>query len=172
MTRLERVCCVLFVAVLPARLVEAGHRGIKLVTTQDVADNLGTTGNAEDIFFYYPVIRVTAPSVIVGTLFWRECAGQPGVRCHYGEDWKGPVWDLLTFIRDTTPGLSFIRQNVSASSIAASPDPTSEWWGCLHMLQQNLTDLCVGDYWIDRPKRDYLTPSGTFSHSFADERVS
>ena len=159
------------IVVLAVHDVQAVHRGSYPVAMPDALAARAAWQNAtglvwENNFDSQPVtLRVTAPAIRAGILFWRESAD--GMVHPHGEVWRGPVWQMVLWWQANRPGLTIVRQNVTAQSLAESPDPTSEWWGCLHMLVTNQTDLCVADYWINTVYRTYMDPVATFSHSFA-----
>ena len=155
---------------LPACLVRAAHRGAGVSSWDAISQAKGAWQAAAGVVSTHDrsiTLRVTAPTVITGTLFWRERAD--GTIDPEGEVWKGPVWDMLQYFETANSNVRLIRQNVSAEAIAASPDPTSSWWGCAYMVATNQTEVCVGDYWISSDYREFMEPVGTFTHSFDTE---
>ena len=158
--------------VFSARLARAVHRGTKEVTLQKALAYRRIWQNGTEYNQAYQhtqgtniTLRVCAPAIQAGVLFWRERAD--GTTDRMGEVWKGPVWDMIEAWVDAVPELTLIRQNVSDRAFTESPDPTSSWWACLNMIVHNETDLCVGDYWVSAQYRAYMDPVGTFSHSFS-----
>lgn len=110
-------------------------------------------------------LRVTAPDVSSPTPhFWRENAD--GTINATGGVWRGPAWDMIVQIASGN-NMTLRPQHLSAESTTNIDMGGSTWWGCLHELTINATDLCVGDFWVYPERRAFLAPYATYTVPFA-----
>jgi len=74
---------------------------------------------------------------------------------------QGPTWDFIQFLANKA-NMSIDLRIISMDSID-NTGREDNWWGCVHEVAVNTTDLCIGDFWATPSRRAYMAPMGTFS---------
>ena len=62
-----------------------------------------------------------------------------------GLDPKGPMWEFMEFIAEEV-NMTLNLQIISQESIDKA-EQNHNWWGCIHEVATNVTDICIGDFW-------------------------
>ena len=78
-----------------------------------------------------------------------------------GLDPKGPMWEFMEFIAEEV-NMTLNLQIISQESIDKA-EQNHNWWGCIHEVATNVTDICIGDFWASPSRRAYMSPVGTFT---------
>ena len=56
--------------------------------------------------------------------------------------------------------------NITMEAMEMAPK-FDAFWACIHMITINYTDICIGDFWDTRERREYMLPLGTFTIPYA-----
>jgi hypothetical protein len=51
-------------------------------------------------------------------------------------------------------------QPVTNTSIANVNRSMDSWWGCVHEIAINNTDVCIGDFWVTNERAAYMAGGG------------
>lgn len=68
---------------------------------------------------------------------------------------EGPAWDLMRALA-SRGGFTIKLQLITNTSIIAANRSMDEWWGCVHEIAINNTDVCVGDFWVSGERAAYM----------------
>ena len=110
-------------------------------------------------------VRVTAPEVANPTpMFWRVNATS-GELDPRGELYEGALPPFLTFL-EKNYGVNLKLQRLSPEAIARGSATGNTWWGCVHEVAVEATDMCLGDFWATPSRTTYMAPHGAFTAPF------